>query len=89
MLVRTIFQLYIMFIVFYSTASCKGPPPHVDSGLRIFEGLKHGDRAKYICRNGYQLTGITDQPPYLVCKFGTWSGGSPKCKECKSSLYQF
>lgn len=62
-------------------ASCKGPPPHVDSGLRIFEGLKHGDRAKYICRNGYQLTGITDQPPYLVCKFGTWSGGSPKCKE--------
>lgn len=62
-------------------ASCDGPPPHVNNGLRIFEGQKHGNRAKYICRNGYRLTGITDNSPYLVCSYGHWSGGSPQCKE--------
>ncbi|CAC5402022.1 unnamed protein product [Mytilus coruscus] len=62
-------------------AACKGPPPHIDNGLRIFEGLKHNNRAKYICRNGYQLLGITDHSPYLICLYGSWSGGTPKCKE--------
>ncbi|XP_063422165.1 protein lev-9-like isoform X1 [Mytilus trossulus] len=62
-------------------AACKGPPPHIDNGLRIFEGLKHNHRAKYICRNGFQLLGITDHSPYLICLYGSWSGGTPKCKE--------
>lgn len=79
-------NIYKTKSAFLISAPCKTPPDHVTNGLRVFEGLRHGDRAKYICRNGYKLIGITDNSPYLVCKYGSWSGGVPKCKECKSNV---
>ncbi|XP_060064245.1 protein lev-9-like [Ylistrum balloti] len=62
-------------------ASCPRPPPHVDNGLRVFDGLRHNSRAKYICRNGYRLRGMPADNSFLTCKFGLWTGGKPVCKE--------
>ncbi|KAJ8300265.1 hypothetical protein KUTeg_021784 [Tegillarca granosa] len=60
-------------------APCPSPPKHIDNGLRIYEGLKHGNRARYQCWNGYQLNGMDEGADFLVCELGKWRGGNPTC----------
>ncbi|XP_069119974.1 protein lev-9-like [Argopecten irradians] len=62
-------------------SACPRPPPHVDYGLRVFDGLRHNSRAKYICRNGFRLRGMPSDNSFLTCKFGLWTGGRPVCEE--------
>ena len=64
-------------------APCPTQPPHVDNGIRIFEGVRHNSRARYICRGGYRLRGMASESPFLTCKYGSWIGGRPVCEECK------
>ena len=65
-------------------APCPSPPPHVDNGIRLFIGQEHGRRARYICNNGFRLSGMHQSSPYLVCDKGRWMGGNPACQECES-----
>ncbi|KAJ8300696.1 hypothetical protein KUTeg_022215 [Tegillarca granosa] len=58
---------------------CPSPPKHIDNGLRIYEGLKHGNRARYQCWNGYHLNGMNEGADFLVCEYGSWKGGNPTC----------
>nr|XP_022326524.1 protein lev-9-like isoform X1 [Crassostrea virginica] len=62
-------------------APCPSPPPHVDNGIRLFIGQEHGRRARYICNNGFRLSGMHQSSPYLVCDKGRWMGGNPVCQE--------
>ncbi|KAL5012246.1 hypothetical protein ScPMuIL_010797 [Solemya velum] len=63
-------------------AHCDSPPPSVDDGLRVYFGRGHGDKAKYMCFPGYRLENIdTINFPYLICQYGGWHGGYPKCTE--------
>ena len=67
-------------------APCPSPPPHVDNGIRLFIGQEHGRRARYICNNGFRLSGMHQSSPYLVCDKGRWMGGNPACQECESRI---
>ena len=67
-------------------APCPSPPPHVDNGIRLFIGQEHGRRARYICNNGFRLSGMHQGSPYLVCDKGRWMGGNPACQECESRI---
>ncbi|KAL3870372.1 hypothetical protein ACJMK2_038442 [Sinanodonta woodiana] len=60
---------------------CFTPPPHIHSGMRIYFGQDHGDRAKYLCFPGHKLLNISTESPFLTCKFGQWTGGTPVCQE--------
>lgn len=39
--------------------------------------MGHGAKAKFSCRDGYELAGNR----YTECRFGNWSGETPKCDE--------
>ncbi|KAL5013077.1 hypothetical protein ScPMuIL_011628 [Solemya velum] len=61
-------------------APCVSGPPHVENGLRVYLGHKHGQKARYICFRGYKLNGISpNTSPFLTCLFGSWTGGTPSC----------
>lgn len=62
-------------------APCPSPPPYVENGIRLFIGQEHGRRARYICNNGFRLSGMTQSSPYLICDKGQWKGGNPACQE--------
>ncbi|XP_064602043.1 protein lev-9-like isoform X2 [Liolophura sinensis] len=55
---------------------CVHPPPRVANGRRVFFGQEHGDRARYSCLVGHQLTGR-----FLRCHYGKWVGQKPSCTE--------
>ena len=44
--------------------------------VRYFN-VKHGDRAKYHCNPGFNITGHL----YLTCEYGEWEGTPPVCDE--------
>ncbi|KAL8561203.1 hypothetical protein ACOMHN_029274 [Nucella lapillus] len=59
-------------------APCRDPPPLVDHGHRVFFGVRHGDRARYFCIEGYKLS---SKSQYLTCQYGRWEGAEPRCEE--------
>ncbi|XP_041370822.1 protein lev-9-like isoform X2 [Gigantopelta aegis] len=59
-------------------APCKGPPPNIQNGHRVFFGLRHGDKSRYFCMEGYRLH---HNSKYLSCQYGAWSGPRPYCEE--------
>nr|KAG5703035.1 hypothetical protein BaRGS_016196 [Batillaria attramentaria] len=59
-------------------APCNEPPPLVDNGHRVFFGVRHGDRARYFCIEGYKLSGDNQ---YLTCQYGHWDSPAPTCVE--------
>lgn len=65
-----------------SPAPCDSPPPLVENGHRVFFGVRHGDRARYFCIEGYKLSSASQQ--YLTCQYGDWVGPTPVCEESKS-----
>ncbi|XP_025113067.1 protein lev-9-like isoform X2 [Pomacea canaliculata] len=60
-------------------APCDSPPPLVENGHRVFFGVRHGDRARYFCIEGYKLSSASQQ--YLTCQYGDWVGPTPVCEE--------
>ncbi|CAH2250497.1 jg9593 [Pararge aegeria aegeria] len=58
-------------------ARCKKMPRNPRFGMVIAPKTEHGMKARFRCRDGYELRGN----PIVVCSFGVWSGEAPKCDE--------
>ncbi|CAK1543665.1 unnamed protein product [Leptosia nina] len=58
-------------------ARCKKMPRFPRNGMVIAPKTEHGMKARFRCKDGYELKGN----PIVVCSFGTWSGETPKCEE--------
>ncbi|KAG6451661.1 uncharacterized protein LOC115444557 [Manduca sexta] len=58
-------------------ARCKKMPKFPRSGMVIAPKTEHGMKARFRCKDGYELKGN----PIVVCSFGNWSGETPKCEE--------
>ncbi|XP_047471545.1 sushi, von Willebrand factor type A, EGF and pentraxin domain-containing protein 1-like [Penaeus chinensis] len=57
-------------------AGCKRLPERPRHGMVIAPQSAHGKRARYRCKDGYQLMG----PATTECQFGNWTGSVPHCK---------
>ncbi|XP_063369637.1 uncharacterized protein LOC134657962 [Cydia amplana] len=60
-----------------SPARCKKMPRFPRNGMVIAPKTEHGMKARYRCKDGYELRGN----PIVVCSFGNWSGEAAKCEE--------
>ncbi|KAL4708940.1 hypothetical protein ACJJTC_014968, partial [Scirpophaga incertulas] len=58
-------------------ARCKKMPKNPRNGMVIAPKTEHGMKARFRCKDGYELKGN----PIVVCSFGNWSGEVPKCDE--------
>ncbi|KAM3956627.1 LOW QUALITY PROTEIN: hig-anchoring scaffold protein, partial [Aphomia sociella] len=58
-------------------ARCKKMPKNPRNGMVIAPKTEHGMKARFRCKDGYELKGN----PIVVCSFGNWSGEAPKCEE--------
>ncbi|XP_030753340.1 uncharacterized protein LOC115880296 [Sitophilus oryzae] len=58
-------------------ARCQSLPKAPRHGMVSAPEMKHGMRAKFRCKDGYQLKG----PIFVECSFGNWTGAVPKCEE--------
>ncbi|XP_060807330.1 uncharacterized protein LOC106139408, partial [Amyelois transitella] len=58
-------------------ARCKKLPKNPRNGMVIAPKTEHGMKARFRCKDGYELKGN----PIVVCSFGNWSGEAPKCEE--------
>lgn len=52
-------------------------PKFPRNGMVIAPKTEHGMKARFRCKDGYELKGN----PIMVCSFGNWSGETPKCEE--------
>lgn len=52
-------------------------PKFPRNGMVIAPKTEHGMKARFRCKDGYELKGN----PIVVCSFGVWSGETPKCEE--------
>ncbi|XP_042217249.1 complement factor H-like isoform X2 [Homarus americanus] len=57
-------------------ARCKKLPVRPRHGMVIAPRTGHGMRAKYRCKDGYELMG----PQTTKCHFGNWTGRTPWCR---------
>lgn len=68
-------------------ARCKTLPKPPKFGMVISPKTEHGMRARFKCKDGWQLATpsgkpITDQGEnVLTCSFGNWTGETPVCQE--------
>ncbi|KAG7300622.1 hypothetical protein JYU34_014915 [Plutella xylostella] len=58
-------------------ARCKRMPRFPRNGMVIAPKTEHGMKARFRCKDGFQLRGN----PVVVCSFGNWTGETPKCEE--------
>ncbi|XP_076260368.1 hig-anchoring scaffold protein isoform X2 [Rhynchophorus ferrugineus] len=58
-------------------AKCQTLPKAPRHGMVSAPDMKHGMRAKFRCKDGYQLRG----PVFVECSFGNWTGVVPRCEE--------
>lgn len=56
-------------------------PKAPKNGMVIAPKMDHGMKARFQCKDGFQLKGNTDPPFELVCSFGNWTGEPPTCQE--------
>lgn len=54
-------------------------------GMVIAPKTEHGMKARFRCKDGYELRGN----PIVVCSFGVWNGETPKCEEGNSGKYKY
>uniref|UniRef100_A0A182JZ61 Sushi, von Willebrand factor type A, EGF and pentraxin domain-containing protein 1 n=1 Tax=Anopheles christyi TaxID=43041 RepID=A0A182JZ61_9DIPT len=68
-------------------ARCKTMPKPPKFGMVLAPKTEHGMRARFKCKDGYNLTApggkpIPDPNNYvLICSFGNWTGDMPQCTE--------
>uniref|UniRef100_A0A182QAR0 Sushi domain-containing protein n=1 Tax=Anopheles farauti TaxID=69004 RepID=A0A182QAR0_9DIPT len=68
-------------------ARCKTMPKPPKFGMVLAPKTEHGMRARFKCKDGYNLTApggkpIPDPSNYvLICSFGNWTGEMPQCTE--------
>lgn len=58
-------------------ARCKHLPKYPKNGMVIAPKMEHGMKARFKCKDGYQLKGNE----FIECSFGNWTGEQPKCEE--------
>ncbi|XP_069182645.1 sushi, von Willebrand factor type A, EGF and pentraxin domain-containing protein 1 [Procambarus clarkii] len=58
-------------------ARCKKLPERPRHGMVIAPKTDHGKKARYRCKDGYELQG----PTTTRCHYGNWTGVTPKCQE--------
>ncbi|CAL4084147.1 unnamed protein product, partial [Meganyctiphanes norvegica] len=58
-------------------ARCKKLPDRPRHGMVISPKTDHGAKAKYRCKDGYQLRGSST----TTCHYGNWTGAVPQCQE--------
>ncbi|XP_050294789.1 uncharacterized protein LOC126734965 isoform X2 [Anthonomus grandis grandis] len=58
-------------------AKCQYLPKAPRHGMVSAPEMKHGMKAKYRCKDGYELRGNE----FVVCSFGNWTGTPPRCEE--------
>ncbi|XP_071532550.1 LOW QUALITY PROTEIN: sushi, von Willebrand factor type A, EGF and pentraxin domain-containing protein 1-like [Panulirus ornatus] len=58
-------------------ARCKKLPDRPRHGMVIAPKTDHGKKARYRCKDGYQLQG----PTTTRCHYGNWTSSKPSCQE--------
>ncbi|CAH1127522.1 unnamed protein product [Ceutorhynchus assimilis] len=58
-------------------AKCQTLPKSPRHGMVSAPEMKHGMKAKFRCKDGYEIKG----PEFMECFFGNWSGVPPRCDE--------
>ncbi|CAG0887447.1 unnamed protein product, partial [Cyprideis torosa] len=58
-------------------AGCKELPHHPKNGYVVVPRSDHGSLARFFCLDGYVLEGES----FTECRYGTWTGKIPTCKE--------
>lgn len=56
---------------------CKSLPKPPRNGMVLAPKMEHGMRARFKCKDGYQMKG----EKMMQCSFGNWTGEIPKCEE--------
>ncbi|XP_074036911.1 hig-anchoring scaffold protein isoform X1 [Leptinotarsa decemlineata] len=65
------------FIPKCDPARCKLLPKSPRNGMVLAPKTDHGMKARFRCKDGYQLKG----EDLMECSFGNWTGEPPKCEE--------
>ncbi|KAJ8923976.1 hypothetical protein NQ315_006752 [Exocentrus adspersus] len=65
------------FIPKCEPARCKRLPTAPRNGMVLAPKMEHGMKARFRCKDGYQLRGHH----LMECSFGNWTGEMPKCEE--------
>lgn len=65
----------LISVRFLLTARCKRLPPRPTNGFVVAPKTDHGQRALFICHDGYEIQG----PNITFCHFGIWNISSPIC----------
>ncbi|KAJ8937901.1 hypothetical protein NQ318_001674 [Aromia moschata] len=65
------------FIPKCEPARCKLLPKAPRNGMVLAPKMEHGMKARFRCKDGYQLKGHH----LMECSFGNWTGEIPKCEE--------
>ncbi|XP_031335519.1 sushi, von Willebrand factor type A, EGF and pentraxin domain-containing protein 1-like isoform X3 [Photinus pyralis] len=58
-------------------ARCKYLPKSPKNGMVIAPKMEHGMKARFKCKDGFELKGNT----FIDCSFGNWTGEFPICQE--------
>ncbi|XP_071053370.1 sushi, von Willebrand factor type A, EGF and pentraxin domain-containing protein 1 isoform X3 [Onthophagus taurus] len=58
-------------------ARCKHLPKNPKHGMVIAPKIDHGMKAKFTCKDGFELKGNQ----FIECSFGNWTGEVPICQE--------
>lgn len=58
-------------------ARCKHLPKAPKNGMVIAPKMEHKMKAKFKCKDGYELKGYA----FVECSYGNWTGELPKCEE--------
>lgn len=75
-----------------SPARCKTLPKPPKSGMVLAPKTEHGMKARFKCKDGFQIVGPDGEVPAdenvftMVCAFGNWTGETPECRELYCSF---
>ncbi|XP_065167243.1 CUB and sushi domain-containing protein 3-like isoform X3 [Atheta coriaria] len=58
-------------------ARCKHLPKLPKNGMVIAPKMEHGMKARYKCKDGFELKGYE----FIECSYGNWTGEIPACQE--------
>lgn len=65
------------FIWYSLNFRCKHLPKSPKHGMVIAPKIDHGMKAKFTCKDGFELKGNE----LVECSFGNWTGELPICQE--------
>ena len=73
-----IVSLVLNYLFFsYNNSRCKHLPKSPKHGMVIAPKIDHGMKAKFTCKDGFELKGNL----FIECSYGNWTGEIPICSE--------